>query len=189
MLASQAAIAIENARLYQRLGLARDELELRVEARTAELSTANAQIHTLNSDLEQRVVERTAELQAANAELEAFSYSVSHDLRAPLRAINGFSRILLEENAALLGPEALGHLELVCDNARQMGRLIDDLLSFSRLSRQGLRKDRVLPASLCVRCLTTWPSIDRAGRSRLSSANSRRVARIRRCSSNCLSTC
>lgn len=95
-----------------------------------------------------RVVTHTAALVAANAELEAFSYSVSHDLRAPLRAINGFARILLEEHAEALEPEAQSYLGLVRDNARQMGVLIDDLLSFSRLSRQGLHKDRVLPADL-----------------------------------------
>jgi signal transduction histidine kinase len=164
MLASQAAIALENARLYHALRVGRDELEVRVLARTAELIAANAQLHeeiserteaegalreaeaeirALNGHLERRVVERTAALEAANKELEAFSYSVSHDLRAPLRAINGFSRILLEEHAAKLEPEAQKYLELVRDNAGQMGSLIDDLLRFSRMSRQGLRKDLV----------------------------------------------
>src|SRR5712691_4018710 len=110
-----------------------------------------------------RILGHTAELQTANAELEAFSYSVSHDLRAPLRAINGFSRILLEEHADQLAPEAHRYLELVGDNARQMGRLIDDLLSFSRLGRQGLRKDRVLPAEL-VRDALDDLALDREGR-------------------------
>jgi signal transduction histidine kinase len=111
-----------------------------------------------------RVIGRTAELTAANQELEAFSYSVSHDLRAPLRAIDGFSRILLQEHAAQLAPEAQRYLELVCGNAHQMGRLIDDLLSFSRLSRQGLRSDRVLPAEL-VREALDGLAFDRQGRS------------------------
>jgi signal transduction histidine kinase len=110
-----------------------------------------------------RVLRHTAELQAANAELEAFSYSVSHDLRAPLRAINGFSRILLEEHADQLAPEAHKYLGLVRHNARQMGRLIDDLLSFSRLSRQGLCEDRVLPGEL-VRAVLDDLAPEREGR-------------------------
>jgi signal transduction histidine kinase/HAMP domain-containing protein len=164
MLASQAAIALENARLYQALLVARDELEVRVQARTSDLIAANAHLHDeiavrieaegalqeaeakirgLYRELELRVVARTAELEAANNELEAFSYTVSHDLRAPLRAINGFSRILLAEHAANLAPEAQEYLELIHNNAGQMGTLIDDLLRFSRMSRQGLRKDLV----------------------------------------------
>jgi PAS domain S-box-containing protein len=118
-----------------------------------EQKQAEMQIRGLNGDLERRVGERTAELEAVNRELEAFSYSVSHDLRAPLRAINGFSRILLEEYGDRLEPEAQKYLGLVRDNARQMGTLIDDLLNFSRLSRQGLRKDRVLPADIARQVL------------------------------------
>jgi PAS domain S-box-containing protein len=113
-----------------------------------ERKRAEAQIRALNGELERRVVERTAALEAANKELEAFSYSVSHDLRAPLRAINGFSRILLEDHASNLEPEAQEYLELVRDNASQMGSLIDDLLGFSRMSRQGLRKDLVQTADV-----------------------------------------
>jgi PAS domain S-box-containing protein len=100
-------------------------------------------IRRMNEDLENRIEERTVDLIATNRELEAFSYSVSHDLRAPLRAINGFSRILLEEYGALLPAEGQQYLQSVRNNSQQMGRLIDDLLAFSRLGRQALKTERV----------------------------------------------
>jgi signal transduction histidine kinase len=106
-----------------------------------------------NEELEQRVAERTAQLEAANKELEAFSYSVSHDLRAPLRAVDGFSRILLEEHASQLSEEGQGFLRRVRDNAVNMGQLIDDLLTFSRLSRQPLKKQNVVTADLARQVL------------------------------------
>ena len=88
--------------------------------------------------LEERVRERTAELLAANEELEAFAYTVSHDLRAPLRAIHGFGQILMEDYAAKLDDEGRNYLDRVCANTKRMGELIDDLLSLARIGRHQL---------------------------------------------------
>jgi signal transduction histidine kinase len=99
---------------------------------------AEEEVRALNAELEERVRARTAALAAANAELEAFSFSVSHDLRAPLRSIDAFSQILLNEYAAPLDAEGRRILGIVLRNVKQMGTLIDDLLAFSRVSRAGL---------------------------------------------------
>jgi PAS domain S-box-containing protein len=107
----------------------------------------------LNEQLDQRVRERTAELLTANKELESFSYSVSHDLRAPLRAINGFSNLLISDYADKLPSEALEYLDKVRENANKMASLIDDLLTFSRLGRNPLKKRRVDLRGLVVQVI------------------------------------
>jgi signal transduction histidine kinase len=99
------------------------------------------------------VTERTRQLEAANHELEAFSYSVSHDLRAPLRAISGFTAILIEDYSSVLPPEGLAYLDRVKQNGDHMGHLIDDLLNFSRLGRQALRVQRVRTRAVVDRAL------------------------------------
>lgn len=100
-----------------------------------ELKQAEERIFELNRDLERRVVERTAELKAANEELEAFAYSVSHDLRAPLRAIDGFSQMLLEDYSDKLDEEGQRLLNVLRSRAIRMAQLIDDILRFSRAGR------------------------------------------------------
>jgi hypothetical protein len=102
----------------------------------------------LNESLERRVAERTAELSGAYREMEAFSYSVSHDLRAPLRAIAGFSGILLQDFEADIPDEAKRLLLRVVQNAERMGALIEGLLELGRLSRQPLRRRQLNPADL-----------------------------------------
>jgi PAS domain S-box-containing protein len=100
-------------------------------------------IRQLNTDLERRVIERTTQLQTANNELEAFSYSVSHDLRAPLRSLDGFSQALLEDYADKLDAEGQNYLARIRAGSQRMGLLIDDLLNLSRVSRGEMTRDLV----------------------------------------------
>ena len=108
-----------------------------------ELKEAEDKVIELNHHLEARVAERTAQLEAANKELEAFSYSVSHDLRTPLRAIDGFSHILLEDYTDKLDDEGKRLLSVVRDNTIRMGQLIDDILKFSRTGRLEMNLSRI----------------------------------------------
>jgi light-regulated signal transduction histidine kinase (bacteriophytochrome) len=136
--ATQLAIAVAQARLYDRVRRHAEELELRVG-------------------------ERTSELLAANKELDAFSYSVSHDLRAPLRAVDGYARMLEEDYADKLDAEGNRLLSVVRASSQKMGHLIDDLLAFSRLGREQLRT-RPLQLNDLVREILDETRSDRAGR-------------------------
>lgn len=104
---------------------------------------AEDEIRSLNATLEKRIEDRTSALLEANKELEAFAYSVSHDLRAPLRAIDGFARILHEDFYEKLGVEGKKVCDVIQDNAERMGQLIDDLLAFSRTGRSELSYSRI----------------------------------------------
>ncbi len=149
-----------NAAAYERrppfiIELAKERLlgSARLIGEIVQRKRAEAEIRQLNVSLGQRVRQRTVELEEAVKELESFSYSVSHDLRAPLRAVAGFGRVLQEEHASQLEAEGRRALGLMVSEARRMGQLIDELLAFSRLGRHDLRKEKISPPALVSRAL------------------------------------
>ncbi|MEO6454507.1 MAG: ATP-binding protein [Ginsengibacter sp.] len=137
---------LEKEKKAEELSIANKELafqNVEKEKRAEELIIANhelkkAEYHIveLNISLEQKIIERTAQLETANKELESFSYSISHDLRSPLRAINGFTQVLVEDYLEKLDDEAKGVLDEIIRNSKKMGELIDNLLEFSRIGKQ-----------------------------------------------------
>jgi signal transduction histidine kinase len=137
---TEAAEAVAESKHHVHVDLTRnDEIGRLADA----FNVMAERVEQSRTDLELRVEQRTEQLSAANRELEAFSYSVSHDLRAPLRAIAGFVQILEEDHADRLDTTAKRHLERVKVNARRMGQLIDDLLSFSQIGRSTLTRQTV----------------------------------------------
>lgn len=162
---SARGLAVRDAQLQQLLvGYG---LILLLGAITAVLTMRIANTHQkveserlLKAQLEQRVNERTAELQVANRELEAFSYSVSHDLRAPLRAIDGFSQVLIEDYAGQLDEQGKKYLERVRLATQRMGYLIDDMLTLSRLTRTEMRREPVDLSAIAAEVLADLQRTD-----------------------------
>ncbi|MHC9542081.1 MAG: ATP-binding protein [Vulcanimicrobiota bacterium] len=143
-------LVLRNALLYEKQ-------EQIIQERTAELrdnneklamelierQRAEEEVHTLNLELDQRVRERTAQLEAANKELEAFSYTVAHDMRAPLRHLDGYLELLRKKTEKTLDEKSQHYMALISDSAKRMGILIDDFLSFARMGRQEMSRMQV----------------------------------------------
>lgn len=128
---------------FGELAISFDHMAERIGENLADIRLAQHHIKSLNADLEQKVVRRTAQLEDLVKEQEAFSYTVSHDLRAPLRHINGFSAILQEELGSDMTPQCRDHLQRICNASRKMGVLIDELLEFSRINREEMKHENV----------------------------------------------
>jgi signal transduction histidine kinase len=137
------AVSQRNDYTVRALKMGNDEVGLLTDAfnrMLGEIQEQTLQINSFNQKLERTIEQRTADLEIANNELEAFSYSVSHDLRAPLRSINGFARILEEDYGNLLDEQGRKTLGTIMRNGERMGQLIDDLLAFSRLGKQSVTR-------------------------------------------------
>ncbi len=146
ILCTQAAIALENARYYAESV----EMNASLKQEIVERKQAEEKIRSLNAELEQRVQDRTTQLAAVNKELEAFSYSVSHDLRSPATRIEGYSRMLQENYADKLDTDGQHSLHRIRANCQRMNELIEDLLQLSRLSLSELRRTTVDLSALAV---------------------------------------
>ncbi|TNC48431.1 DUF4118 domain-containing protein [Rubellimicrobium rubrum] len=143
-----AAASLAVALLASRMRMAR----LRAEAGEAQQRQAEAEVRRLNQHLETLISERTAELEAANSQLEAFSYTVSHDLRAPLRGMEGFARILLDDFGDSLGSQGKRYAERIVAAAGRMEGLINSLLTFSRLQRSAVALRTLDPTRIARSC-------------------------------------
>lgn len=147
LMAEQTAAGLAGEELFRgqrELSGRLEDVNVDLQRQVRERERAEAEVRALNQELEGRIQER----EAAYDELEAFSYSVSHDLRAPLRTIHGFARILMEEHGPAFPEEARRYVRLIDEGARQLGALIDELLTFSRLGRQSLQRRAVETAEL-----------------------------------------
>jgi signal transduction histidine kinase len=136
------AVRVTGPKSHDELGQLIDtfnDMLAQIQLHDIEVEAARAKVLRLSEELEQRVVQRTAQLESTNRELEAFTYSVSHDLRAPLRRIDGFANLLIEQESAHLSTEGMHFLQRMREGTRHMGHLVDDLLNLGRVSRQELR--------------------------------------------------
>lgn len=140
------SVSVQNDYSVRALKHGDDEIGMLTDAfnhMLLQIELQNSEIISFNQKLEEKVIERTHQLEVSNKEMEAFSYSISHDLRAPLRSIDGYSKILLEEYFDKIDDEGKKSLNRIMNSAKMMGRLIDDLLEFSKLGKRELNKGYV----------------------------------------------